>query len=104
MCCCSALQLYAYWYNYILSRYVILFYKIFSIQTNSEVSLSAPQKLYKDLFKNYYKGLRPIFNHSQPMSVAIHFWFKQILKVDEIDQTLTVYCWLEVVRNNDKNS
>lgn len=61
-------------------------------------SRSTPQKLYKDLFENYYKGLRPVYNQTQPITLSIHLWFKQILKVDEIDQILTVYCWLELVK------
>ena len=41
--------------------------------------------------------VRPVINDSLPVTISIQFWFKQILKVDEGDQILTIYCWLEEV-------
>lgn len=53
--------------------------------------------LYDELFKDYSSELRPVFNESETLTVAVQFWLKQILKIDERDQTLNVYCWLELV-------
>ncbi len=38
-----------------------------------------------------------MYNDSEPVHVIMHLWFKQVLKVDEIDQILTIYCWTEQV-------
>lgn len=34
---------------------------------------------------------------STSLNVKLKFWLKQILKVDERDQIVNVYCWLELV-------
>uniref|UniRef100_A0A0N4ZXG7 Neur_chan_LBD domain-containing protein n=1 Tax=Parastrongyloides trichosuri TaxID=131310 RepID=A0A0N4ZXG7_PARTI len=53
-------------------------------------------KLYGDLFKNYHSEIRPILNDSKPTEVTIQFWLKQVLKVNERDQTIRLYLWLEL--------
>ncbi|CAI5450706.1 unnamed protein product [Caenorhabditis angaria] len=52
--------------------------------------------LYDKLFTNYVKDIRPVHNDSHTLRVDIKFWLKQILKVDERDQIVKVYCWLEL--------
>ena len=54
------------------------------------------QRLYTDLFSDYEKELRPVLNDSEPLTVTVQFWLKQILKVDERDQTIKCYLWLEL--------
>ncbi|KAI6216415.1 Acr-18 [Aphelenchoides fujianensis] len=54
------------------------------------------KRLYDDLFTGYEKDIRPVLNDSQPLTVTIQFWLKQILKVDERDQTIKTYLWLEL--------
>uniref|UniRef100_A0AC35F8S0 Uncharacterized protein n=1 Tax=Panagrolaimus sp. PS1159 TaxID=55785 RepID=A0AC35F8S0_9BILA len=52
--------------------------------------------LYSSLFKDYQHELRPVANESEPLKVSMQFWLKQILKLNERDQTVLVYCWLEL--------
>ncbi|CAI4222723.1 unnamed protein product [Auanema sp. JU1783] len=52
--------------------------------------------LYDHLFDGYQKELRPVLNDSSTLNVQMKFWLKQILKVDERDQIVNVYCWLEL--------
>lgn len=59
--------------------------------------MPAANELYNNLFKNYFKGLRPTFNYSKPMDVNMQFWFKQIIKLNKVEQIMTVYCWIEMV-------
>ncbi|CAB3397306.1 unnamed protein product [Caenorhabditis bovis] len=60
-------------------------------------SQNIPMKiLYKTLFSDYMKEIRPVHNDSQTMHVQVKFWLKQILKVDERDQIVNIYCWLEL--------
>uniref|UniRef100_A0AC34RR07 Neurotransmitter-gated ion-channel ligand-binding domain-containing protein n=1 Tax=Panagrolaimus sp. JU765 TaxID=591449 RepID=A0AC34RR07_9BILA len=52
--------------------------------------------LFEHLFSTYRKELRPVKNQDDgPTIVTVQFYFKQIQKVQESDQILTVYCWLE---------
>uniref|UniRef100_A0A914VJZ7 Neurotransmitter-gated ion-channel ligand-binding domain-containing protein n=1 Tax=Plectus sambesii TaxID=2011161 RepID=A0A914VJZ7_9BILA len=57
-------------------------------------------RLMRDLFANYNKDVRPVFNYSDTVNITMHLWFKQVLKVDEIDQILTIYCWTEEFWND----
>ncbi|RCN35597.1 hypothetical protein ANCCAN_18536 [Ancylostoma caninum] len=52
------------------------------------------------LFSNYKKELRPVKTFdSGPTNVTVQLYFKQIQKVQENDQIITIYCWLEEVCN-----
>uniref|UniRef100_A0A915DQ15 Neurotransmitter-gated ion-channel ligand-binding domain-containing protein n=1 Tax=Ditylenchus dipsaci TaxID=166011 RepID=A0A915DQ15_9BILA len=59
--------------------------------------VSCQQKqLLEHLFEHYRKELRPVVNEkSGPTNVTVQLYFKQIQKVQENDQILTLYCWLE---------
>uniref|UniRef100_A0A914Y8X8 Neurotransmitter-gated ion-channel ligand-binding domain-containing protein n=1 Tax=Panagrolaimus superbus TaxID=310955 RepID=A0A914Y8X8_9BILA len=57
--------------------------------------------LYSTLFKDYSHELRPVANESEPLKVSMQFWLKQILKLNERDQTVLVYCWLELYWKDD---
>lgn len=61
-----------------------------------ETSPRYAKLLYSTLFKDYQNELRPVSNDSEPLKVAMQFWLKQILKIKEKDQTVLVYCWLEL--------
>jgi hypothetical protein len=65
--------------------------------TRSERAQTPMVRLYKHLFEGYHKSIRPVYNDSQSVNLTVQFWFKQILKVEESDQILTIYCWLEMV-------
>ncbi|KHN77475.1 Neuronal acetylcholine receptor subunit alpha-10 [Toxocara canis] len=54
------------------------------------------KSLYAYLFSNYQKELRPVINDSTTTTVTLKFLLKQVLKVDERDQIVNVYCWLEL--------
>ncbi|CAI4222662.1 unnamed protein product [Auanema sp. JU1783] len=54
------------------------------------------KELMNYLFKDYRKELRPVKSElSGPTNVTVQLYFKQIQKVQENDQILTIYCWLE---------
>uniref|UniRef100_A0A915CGQ9 Neurotransmitter-gated ion-channel ligand-binding domain-containing protein n=1 Tax=Parascaris univalens TaxID=6257 RepID=A0A915CGQ9_PARUN len=57
---------------------------------------SGMKSLYAYLFEDYQKDLRPVLNDSTTTIVTLKFWLKQVLKVDERDQIVNVYCWLEL--------
>ncbi|KAI1723931.1 neurotransmitter-gated ion-channel ligand binding domain-containing protein [Ditylenchus destructor] len=90
----------------VLGNAAIDAHKLASFLTNFKMSSSPIQKsrggerhmriLYDDLFADYQREIRPVLNDSEPLTVAVQFWLKQILKVDERDQTLNVYLWLEL--------
>ena len=54
-------------------------------------------KLHKHLFEHYNKAVRPVYDDFKALNLSVQFWCKQILKVEESDQILTIYCWLEMV-------
>ncbi|VDO71586.1 unnamed protein product [Heligmosomoides polygyrus] len=57
------------------------------------------QQLLNTLFSSYKKELRPVKSFdSGPTNVTVQLYFKQIQKVQESDQIITIYCWLEEVR------
>uniref|UniRef100_A0A7E4ZUU1 Neur_chan_LBD domain-containing protein n=1 Tax=Panagrellus redivivus TaxID=6233 RepID=A0A7E4ZUU1_PANRE len=68
-----------------------------SMYLNFMPLVAAQQKALLDhLFSNYRKELRPVkYESSGPTNVSIQFYFKQIQKIHESDQILTLYCWLE---------
>ncbi|KAI6183708.1 AcetylCholine Receptor [Aphelenchoides bicaudatus] len=53
--------------------------------------------LYNHLFKHYRKEIRPV-DSKNPSStnVTVQLFLKQIQKVHESDQVLSLYCWLEL--------
>lgn len=52
--------------------------------------------MLESLFMNYKKELRPVKDENTgPTLVTVQLYFKQIQKVQESDQILTIYCWLE---------
>ncbi|CAD6186907.1 unnamed protein product [Caenorhabditis auriculariae] len=54
------------------------------------------KELLKFLFKDYHKELRPVKDESSgPTNVTVQLYFKQIQKVQENDQIITLYCWIE---------
>ncbi|KAK0410172.1 hypothetical protein QR680_004993 [Steinernema hermaphroditum] len=58
--------------------------------------LCQQKALLKHLFEDYRKELRPIkHKNSGPTNVTVQLYFKQIQKIEENDQILTLYCWLE---------
>ncbi|GMT09593.1 hypothetical protein PFISCL1PPCAC_890, partial [Pristionchus fissidentatus] len=57
---------------------------------------TAMRNLYEHLFHDYQRELRPVQHENVTLPVKLKFWLKQILKVDERDQILNVYCWLEL--------
>ncbi|CAJ0948330.1 unnamed protein product, partial [Mesorhabditis belari] len=62
----------------------------------SELQQTDMRVLYDHLFNGYQRELRPVLDENDPVNVKLKFWLKQILKVDERDQIVTVYCWLEL--------
>ncbi|CAD6186906.1 unnamed protein product [Caenorhabditis auriculariae] len=67
-----------------------------SPKVTSERKKTVMRSLYQDLFRDYVKEIRPVLNESHTLEVEIKFWLKQILKVDERDQIVNIYCWLEL--------
>lgn len=65
----------------------------------AQIPESFTKQLFKHLFIDYQKAVRPIVNDSEAVTITIQLWLKQVLKVDERDQILTIYCWLEMVGN-----
>ncbi|GMS79226.1 hypothetical protein PENTCL1PPCAC_1401, partial [Pristionchus entomophagus] len=62
----------------------------------SVVSASDQKQLFNYLFKDYRKELRPVKDDSSgPTNVTVQLYFKQIQKIQENDQIITLYCWLE---------
>uniref|UniRef100_A0A914GTQ4 Uncharacterized protein n=1 Tax=Globodera rostochiensis TaxID=31243 RepID=A0A914GTQ4_GLORO len=53
------------------------------------------RELLEHLFEHYKKELRPVLDERTVTNVAVQLYFKQIQKVKENDQIITVYCWLE---------
>ncbi|KAL3097079.1 hypothetical protein niasHS_002795 [Heterodera schachtii] len=53
------------------------------------------RELLDHLFEHYKKELRPVEDERTVTNVAVQLYFKQIQKVKENDQIITVYCWLE---------
>uniref|UniRef100_A0AC35GMB4 Uncharacterized protein n=1 Tax=Panagrolaimus sp. PS1159 TaxID=55785 RepID=A0AC35GMB4_9BILA len=61
-----------------------------------EISFAQHKQLLEHLFKTYRKELRPVRHESSgPTNVTVQLYFKQIQKISESDQILTLYCWLE---------
>ncbi|EPB70551.1 Neurotransmitter-gated ion-channel ligand binding domain protein [Ancylostoma ceylanicum] len=59
-------------------------------------AIGQQQQLMNALFTNYKKELRPVKTFdSGPTNVTVQLYFKQIQKVQENDQIITIYCWLE---------
>ncbi|CAD5219482.1 unnamed protein product [Bursaphelenchus okinawaensis] len=59
--------------------------------------VDADLTLYNYLFKNYRKEIRPMNpQHPASTNVTVQLFLKQIQKVKESDQTLSLYCWIEM--------
>ncbi|EYB88384.1 hypothetical protein Y032_0248g92 [Ancylostoma ceylanicum] len=64
--------------------------------TSIASAIGQQQQLMNALFTNYKKELRPVKTFdSGPTNVTVQLYFKQIQKVQENDQIITIYCWLE---------
>ncbi|KAF7639385.1 hypothetical protein Mgra_00001055 [Meloidogyne graminicola] len=57
-------------------------------------------KLYRYLFVDYNKEIRPIVNSNLPINTSIAFSLVQVVDVDERNQLLTVLAWVHL-RWND---
>ncbi|XP_063965568.1 neuronal acetylcholine receptor subunit alpha-10-like [Lytechinus pictus] len=53
------------------------------------------QKLFEDLFKNYNKLVRPVWNSSHAINVTLTLSINQINNMDERNQVLTLNVWIE---------
>ncbi|XP_071945609.1 neuronal acetylcholine receptor subunit alpha-9-like isoform X2 [Antedon mediterranea] len=53
------------------------------------------QKLYDDLFRDYNKKVRPVWNSSHPITVSMDLSIYQIVEMDERNQVLTTNVWIE---------
>ncbi|ULT92251.1 hypothetical protein L3Y34_009775 [Caenorhabditis briggsae] len=79
----------------------LILWHILSPSSHHVIATSHPARtpmrnLYEHLFLDYVKEIRPVRNESETLKVEIKFWLKQILKVDERDQIVNIYCWLEL--------
>ncbi|KAK0410595.1 hypothetical protein QR680_005221 [Steinernema hermaphroditum] len=54
------------------------------------------RRLFDFIFQDYVKEIRPVRNDSHALTVSVQFWLKQILKVDERNQIVNIYLWLEM--------
>nr|AAR98634.1 acetylcholine receptor, nicotinic, alpha 9 like (58.1 kD) alternative variant a [Caenorhabditis elegans] len=60
------------------------------------LAMAQQKQLIKYLFRDYHKELRPVKDESSgPTNVTVQLYFKQIQKVHENDQIITLYCWIE---------
>lgn len=67
------------------------------IDAATSIIAGGNRALYEHLFKNYRKEVRPIdYKNPSPTNVTVQLFIKQIQKVEESDQILTLYCWLEM--------
>ncbi len=57
--------------------------------------LTDEQRLLTGLMQNYEKESRPVFNASHSVEVKFSFSLIQICDLDERNQVLTTYVWLE---------
>lgn len=64
-------------------------------QQQQNAPVPKQRELLDHLFEQYRKELRPVLNEQTVTEVAVQLYFKQIQKVKENDQIITVYCWLE---------
>ncbi|XP_033125486.1 neuronal acetylcholine receptor subunit alpha-10-like [Anneissia japonica] len=53
------------------------------------------QKLYDDLFRDYNKKVRPVWNSSHIVNVSMTLSVYQIVEMDERNQILTTNVWIE---------
>ncbi|KAF1752523.1 hypothetical protein GCK72_019078 [Caenorhabditis remanei] len=73
-----------------------LFLRILVLQWLIVLGWSQQKQLIKYLFRDYHKELRPVKDESSgPTNVTVQLYFKQIQKVHENDQIITLYCWIE---------
>ncbi|KAH3866419.1 hypothetical protein DPMN_029482, partial [Dreissena polymorpha] len=74
-----------------------------SIDGNESIEhISSEQRLMKYLLWKYESSVRPIFNSSRPVNVALGLTLTQILDLDEKNQVLTTNVWLEVEWHDEK--
>ncbi|XP_077998372.1 neuronal acetylcholine receptor subunit alpha-10-like [Glandiceps talaboti] len=53
------------------------------------------QKLFEDIFRNYNKKVRPVWNWTTPVDVNLTMQITQIVDMDERNQILTTNVWIE---------
>ncbi|XP_032089301.1 neuronal acetylcholine receptor subunit alpha-3 isoform X2 [Thamnophis elegans] len=59
-------------------------------------------RLYKELFANYNKIIRPVENVSDPVMVWFEVSLSQLVKVDEVNQIMETNLWLKHIWNDYK--
>ncbi|KAI8478975.1 Neuronal acetylcholine receptor subunit alpha-2 [Branchiostoma belcheri] len=62
----------------------------------------AEEKLFRDLFRNYNKWIRPVANVSDNVTVAFGVSISQLIDVDEKNQIMTTNVWLRQEWNDHK--
>ncbi|XP_052809286.1 neuronal acetylcholine receptor subunit alpha-10-like [Mya arenaria] len=65
-------------------------------------NVSSEQRLMHDLLWKYESSVRPVYNSSMPVEVALGLTLTQILDLDEKNQVLTTNVWMEVEWHDEK--
>ncbi|KAI1723902.1 neurotransmitter-gated ion-channel ligand binding domain-containing protein [Ditylenchus destructor] len=74
----------------------VMLFTLIQVLLNIKHVNSQQKQLLEHLFDTYRKELRPVLDESSgPTNVTVQLYFKQIQKVQENDQTITLYCWIE---------
>ncbi|KAI1719785.1 neurotransmitter-gated ion-channel ligand binding domain-containing protein [Ditylenchus destructor] len=74
----------------------VMLFTLVQVLLNIKHVNSQQKQLLEHLFDSYRKELRPVLDESSgPTNVTVQLYFKQIQKVQENDQTITLYCWIE---------
>ncbi|XP_070561881.1 neuronal acetylcholine receptor subunit alpha-10-like isoform X3 [Ptychodera flava] len=60
------------------------------------------QKLFEDMFRNYNKKVRPIWNWTHAVNVNLTMQITQIVDMDERNQILTTNVWIEQHWSDEK--
>ncbi|XP_035582323.1 neuronal acetylcholine receptor subunit alpha-9 [Zalophus californianus] len=55
------------------------------------------QKLFNDLFEDYYNALRPVEDTDKVLNVTLQITLSQIKDMDERNQILTAYLWIRQI-------
>nr|XP_002738695.1 PREDICTED: neuronal acetylcholine receptor subunit alpha-7-like [Saccoglossus kowalevskii] len=64
------------------------------IYKGHSTEMLAEQKLYKRLFHDYNKKVRPVWNASHPINVSLSISITQLMDLDERNQALTTNVWI----------